>query len=447
MDQTVLLEDRVSLAHFRRVVSWTDLPVTLKNNANARCHADCHLHVNGRPEEMAERGLIRATAMQWDVRPATPSCSQDSLPQDELFLLLCPVSALPLAEMEFTLSPFTAQGEFSASSTTFHLFAVTVPLNAPSSTKQAVQWSRQFWPSVYRAYNAHGPQPATLLKEEERLLHGNAIRSWVSLAVKLSRDPFSSGASAGTFGAEVGAVVVEFEADQGRPVVGARDARWAPRGSAVTRLSSDKSFLGSGCETPNPLAHAVMRAIALVARKRVEIKQGTRMMGVRADAVPVAESDASDVPSLMGVPASKGSLITRTGFLDGPMTDMEMSLYSESPLKPGGYLCTGMILIVSHEPCVSCVMAAIHSRFHAVIFVKRMRWGALRAEAQEPLDFGEDDCNGPEALSTAAKCTTEAAVKSPGYGLFWRRELNWRMFAWHWDDGQNDEQGVQNLLA
>jgi len=56
---------------------------------------------------------------------------------------------------------------------------------------------------------------------------------------------------------------------------------------------------------------------------------------------------------------------------------------------------------VTHEPCVCCGMGMIHSRFRSCVLGREMPGsGGLSAE------------KGANRL---------------GYGLFWRRELNWRV--------------------
>lgn len=76
---------------------------------------------------------------------------------------------------------------------------------------------------------------------------------------------------------------------------------------------------------------------------------------------------------------------------------------------PAPYLCHGLRVYINHEPCVMCSMAMIHSRVEAVIFRKDIQGcrdgmqGHIRAE---------DSC----------------------YGLWWREELNWRFFAFTYEE-------------
>jgi tRNA-specific adenosine deaminase 3 len=81
----------------------------------------------------------------------------------------------------------------------------------------------------------------------------------------------------------------------------------------------------------------------------------------------------------------------------------------------GGYLCTTLDLYITHEPCVCCAMGMLLSRFRAVIFVKRTgnpQMAALDAER--------------------------------GYGLHWRKELNWRTLAFEFvEEDRGDGEGSE----
>ncbi|HDY9693966.1 TPA: hypothetical protein RRO37_004285, partial [Escherichia coli BL21] len=87
----------------------------------------------------------------------------------------------------------------------------------------------------------------------------------------------------------------------------------------------------------------------------------------------------------------------------------------EHPNKDG-YLCHGLELYVTHEPCVSCSMGILHSRMGKAVFATHMpRSGGLSSD-DRPDGGGR------------------------GLGLFWRRELNWSLMAWEWE-----RDGVPNL--
>ena len=190
-------------------------------------------------------------------------------------------------------------------------------------------------------------------------------------------------------GRKVGAVVVDPLRDEVVAVAG--DARfWTP---GRDQARGEYWATGDG----RPEHHALMRAIAMVAEKELHwrvIEKDAETHGARPDI------------NLGGC----------------PLTDTEVSYFSPSPTervrrsendqatpspkkqsssRPETYLCSGLDVYLTHEPCVCCAMAMIHSRFRACVFSQRMPGtGGLCAEK----DGG-----------------------GLGYGLFWRRELNWRV--------------------
>ena len=197
-------------------------------------------------------------------------------------------------------------------------------------------------------------------------------------------------------GEPIGAVIVDRSGGEGAFVVAtAGDARW----HCIEKAEEQ----GSG----NVTAHAVMRAIGMVARKR---------------RTPLHKG-------LAGEPDLEQSDLE----LDRPLTPLEMDVYTTSTVARDGYLCLDLELYVTHEPCVMCSMAILHSRFSKVIFGQRMlRTGGLTAEPQNDCD--SDIKNHEQGL---------------GYGLFWRQELNWRYLAWQWvaDDEQPTIISSQNIYA
>lgn len=182
-------------------------------------------------------------------------------------------------------------------------------------------------------------------------------------------------------GEPVGAVIVDRKSDR-TPllIVAAGDARWVD-------VANDTR---SGCG--NVMAHAVMRAIGLVARKRRDL----------------VEEETS----------GEGGLDHSQIFADKPLTSVESDAFSMNNMVPGGYLCLGLEIYVTHEPCVMCSMAILHSRFTRVVFGQRL----------------------PRTGGITAGVTSEELELSLGYGLFWRPELNWKLPAWQWDDGQGCSQ-------
>ncbi|MCJ1288053.1 tRNA-specific adenosine deaminase subunit tad3 [Xylographa opegraphella] len=271
-----------------------------------------------------------------------------------LYLLICAATTLSYEQVLKVLISTLPTGLDSNHGT----YTIPVPAQAPTSEEQALQWSRDYWPTVYRKHNPYGPHPSIVSRAEEALRPLAA--DWMNMARKVSREALQ-----GSTGECIGAVIVDPSTDEVPvAVVAAGDARWGETGSI--------SEQGSG----NVMAHAVMRAIGMVARKRREL-------------LGIEENDL------------------RNASLDFPSTPTEQMVFSGGILKAGGYLCTELDIYVTHEPCVMCSMAILHSRFGRIVFATRMpRTGGLTAEIRPGL----------------------------GYGLWWLPELNWKLLAWQWVD-------------
>ena len=283
---------------------------------------------------------------------------------------------------------------------------VSVPRHAPTSALQAEEWSARFWPTVYKASNPFGPHPAIFAKAGAKI--AAEAGEWLALAGYAGKEGQQRG-----WGEGVGVVIVDNEAEladseaaeemagrskpkydsttKGRVVAVAGDARWL---APYSRPATDEAGLAR-CNG-NPAGHAIMRAIALVASAR------------RALLFPQT-SIYNTLPHLR----SNGFSVSE------PITPLEthhhkLTCTGRSGLKPGGYLCLNLTLYITHEPCVMCSMALLHSRFGRVIIGQRMPvTGALCADR--------------------APCHSTSPC-SPGYGLWWRRDLNWRTLAWEWAD-------------
>ncbi|PQE03191.1 cytidine and deoxycytidylate deaminase zinc-binding region protein [Rutstroemia sp. NJR-2017a BBW] len=226
------------------------------------------------------------------------------------------------------------------------LCSIDIPRLAPTSQEQAISWSAKYWPTVYKKSNPFGPHPSIISRAEDELRKD--VYQWMSLASEVARQTVSTGA-----GEEIGVVVVERKDGVARPLVVAGDARW-----------KDWPRTGSG----NVTAHAALRAIAM-------ISDGLR---------------------------ENSSLSPHSIFRDEPLGSLEKEHYQPTAWDDG-YLCHDLELYITHEPCVMCSMAIVHSRFGRVIFQHRME-------------------------KTGGLC----ADNTLGHGLFWRKELNWSLLAWQW---------------
>ena len=198
------------------------------------------------------------------------------------------------------------------------------------------------------------------------------------------------------------------------------------RGKAIVVAGDGRRVDARFGQNGDVRAHAVMRVIALVARKR-------RQLLVSNNHHPVQEvkGDAPDID--IGEEETRAA-----GATDAPLTDLEKEYLASDTIEKGGYLCLNLDIFITHEPCVMCSMALLHSRFGRVVFGTQMpKTGGLCAEVTTPLeDANQGDEN--EHRSGGSKKVFEAGL---GYGLFWREELNWRLLAWKWQSDCDADPG------
>ena len=270
-------------------------------------------------------------------------------------------------------------------------FDAVVPKFAPLTAEQAALWSERYWPSIFNpAAQVHQDAPPLhLLRKVRTALEVPDTEKYMKLAVMAAAE-----AQQGGHGRAVGAVVVDPES--GTVVAVAGDARWSSDNPAIQE--SLKANHGQG----RPEYHALMRVIAMVANKelRRRIKAGSHNKFLATcsetpsgQALTATEARYEDDDKvLQDLTCGLGNIV---------LADAEVLPEKQSGSRPEGYLCSGLDIYLTHEPCVCCAMAMIHSRFRACVLGRKMpRSGGLSAEAGD---------------------------KTLGYGLFWRRELNWRV--------------------
>ncbi|KAF2118783.1 hypothetical protein BDV96DRAFT_515610 [Lophiotrema nucula] len=250
---------------------------------------------------------------------------------------------------------------------------ISVPALSPTSAEQAAQWSLEYWPVAYKNTNPYGPHSSLLARNGLELAPDAG--TMLALADAAGKHVHDMG-----FGEQIGCVIVDRTAGVNEIVAVAGDARWrSPCGEPTSHN-----------DPGNVMAHAVQRAIAIVGKKRLR----------------VAGSDPDSVPS----PAP---------FCDTPVTDLEKRFHTNTNIPPNGYLCVDLDIYITHEPCVMCSMAILHSRFRRCIFGKRMPLtGGLTADTALQKPKGD-----------------AVAGTGLGHGIFWRpSELNWKFLAWEWLD-------------
>jgi len=265
-----------------------------------------------------------------------------------------------------------------------------VPALAPTTAEQADQWSRDHWPVTFRNTNPYGPHPSIIQRNAQQIEKTTPF--WLDIANSAGQENARSGLGEG-----IGCVIVDGSQEPHKAIAIAGDCRWrSPAGEPMEK---------EGCG--NVMGHCVQRAIAMVAKKRLR----------------VAGKEPDDPMSHL--------------FSDSPINPLEAATYSVDNIAADGYLCVNLDIYLSHEPCVMCCMAILHSRFARCVIRRRMPLtGGLTAESEEALTNGDADYpSRPPGL---------------GCGMFWRpAELNWKFFAWEWytEDGDKDgKNGVADHL-
>ncbi|KAH8723564.1 cytidine deaminase-like protein [Phaeosphaeriaceae sp. PMI808] len=292
------------------------------------------------------------------------------------YFLLCPTKHIQHADLFAHLRqcpPFNIKNAMSP-----RVFCVTVPAMAPISAEQATEWSDKYWPISYKNTNPYGPHPS-LVQRNAAEIEGKA-GTWLALANTAGRQIAEQG-----LGEQIGVVVVDRTREKPQVIAVAGDCRWrSPTGNA-------EPHTGTG----NVMAHAVQRAIAMVAKKR--LRTG----------------------------GSDPALLDRSLFCDSPLTAVEKEYYESDNIASSGYLCVDLDIYLTHEPCVMCSMAILHSRFRRCIFSTRMpHTGGMTSDSNE-VDPASSLFGG---------------LKN---GLFWRpSELNWKFLAWEFkEDGKSKKAG------
>lgn len=336
--------------------------------------------------------------------------------------------------------------------------------------------------------------PPSILNSTRESIQPRAGR-YLALARKIAQEAINSGRGRG-----VGAVIVdpeieiEDDSDWMNGIVAvAEDARYARREGGAPSLW-ESSTTTNGPE-PNPASkkydadleggpelHAMMRGIDMVAsRRRVEDFKDTPAE-LSSSSPSLSSSLAPELTPLerhfLYAPPAVSRSSTQTQAhtqeqergqnrkrkheqeqegeapksssppcISDSNTQPTTTSTSTSRILPrsqGGYLCTGLDVYITHEPCLSCCMGMLLSRFRAVIFPRRGRM-AMGGLASEPVvspvpdsDDGEGErptagTGTGENVPEEKKSETEAKAegeKEEGernyYGLHWRKELNWR---------------------
>ncbi|KAL8720328.1 MAG: hypothetical protein Q9225_002790 [Loekoesia sp. 1 TL-2023] len=373
-------KEPANLQHLRRIVKPEYLPFHLRQNTSYSGSSESRVIDPGPCKDPISTTSVNKADDNQD------TATEQSKPS--LHLLISSTSSLAFSNPSTLLARFFPHQNLS-------IQTIPVPRYPPTSSLVAQVWSKKYWPTVYKKHNPFGPQPSVTAEAEAGLRP--SVGHWMSIALRSGNEAEQKG-----IGVEIGAAVVE----NGKLVVVAGDGRWADG-----KCSEPDGQQKGG----SPMAHAVMRAIGLVARKRRELA-------------------AQQAPSTGEEAGHKGLEDTERKigdhFFDKPLTGWEMDIYESDSIQAGGYLCLDMAIYVTHEPCVMCSMAILHSRFGKVVFGQRMvKTGGMCAEVAGGSLVNDDDGKGT------------GIREGLGYGLFWRQELNWRLLAWQWEDEERDAYG------
>jgi len=359
-----------------------------------------------------------------------------------LYILLGPKDEMPYDEL--------VRGLASVDGIRDDIFIgiIPVPLLAPTSQVQANLWSQQFWQTVYRKNNPLGPHPSNICRTTSVV--SRDASAWMTLAHQIARKSRDAG-----LGEPIGAVVIKRTVplkydpaknvaakaegshsdttqnsqsisepipsdmsentashdDRGPHELGHNDANEdtaasdtsgaepeAKETTQIVALAGDARWYQQEKtgRTGNPMGHAALRAISMVAQKLVR-----------------TENREQNTPVIMEFEA----------FQDKPLLDDEQVVFDADHPCPDGYLCHDLELYLTHEPCVMCAMAILHSRMGRIVFRHRMPLtGGMSSE-----DRGYDACGDP------SMCENGPCGGGRGLGLHWRKELNWSMLGWEWE--------------
>ncbi|RKF53120.1 putative cytidine deaminase-like protein [Golovinomyces cichoracearum] len=408
-------EDRSNLQHLRRFAKFKELPESVRTLYSKASNKDQQVQdlKSSNPSKLLknpqnEHSTTTLSLTEYSNGAVSNSSDKFSLVDEQhLLLVVCPIDLISQESLVVMLSSVDATRSPI-------IFPTSVPLLAPTSSAQAKKWTESHWPTIYKKNNPFGPHPSIVSRAQAEI--APEVNKWMELAWRLARE--SSESNRGEF---IGVVVVERKNGTGKVISTAGDARW---------LDWAGYRVGKG----NPAAHAVMRAIAKVAvivrhrdlEKREKSKtsydslqhqqymstleQSRRITplepGFSLDKeepfteynrnTQVTETVGEQDTDLLKSFSNENSCI----FYENHVSETE-SQFDDPSANEIGYLCQDLEIYCTHEPCVMCSMAMVHSRFRRVVFEVRMpHTGGLTADGML------------------------------GYGLFWRKELNWTMLAW-----------------
>ncbi|KAK5131331.1 hypothetical protein LTR08_000997 [Meristemomyces frigidus] len=450
--ETVEGQDAIDLQHLRRFAKPKYLPEHVLGERNMLKE----MYAVSRAWEANPPTVMQMPNATWDwTQPSKMRVSSHNRPPT-LYLLVCPSAIISLKDLHDLMlqhSPFCSSADSWAYP--LEIKEITVPRLAPTSPEQALTWSDVYWPTFYRKTNPFGAHPSSIERAEIDLQQATEDNIGVEQAMELAEFAGSL-TEKESLGICTGCVIVERVEDKTEIIAVAGDARRRPlpsEGGSDALLNADDtidtSFSTSpdgtkagasanertkarrdkrkrqkaaakaaeeaeisGCCSGNVMSHAVMRAIGMVGRKRL-----------RVASQPVSTAAAKAESNFAAAGLEHNEEARDAFFLDLPINPTEEQYFVKDNLKPDGYLCLKLEIFLTHEPCMMCSMALVHSRVGRVIFKHRMpKTGGLTAELVS-------NDSGPVGL---------------GYGLCWRKELNWQFMCWEYTAAQKAAGGDGN---
>lgn len=392
-----------SFTHLRRFVKEDFLPEHLKIEITQR-------GISSSDDRNAEVPTIFAL-----IQPPLPELSQ----LKELLAPFLPTTAEPT-------------DEFSNQSIDKYFLTATIPLYPSLSAAQAEYWSKTLWPTTYNAAHARAtiaPPPPVLSATQSNIASKAAM--FLGLACEVARE-----AAALKRGRGIGVVAVDpavassnpcnITAEQGGEEAGivavAGDARFcAPGIEKSTENSSSSGGYNPNCEG-GPECHAVMRVVEMIAIQRRSEDDSASEKKEKKHNPSLSPLEQRYLYQPADVEEQPASLVA------GETTNSATRVL---PRSAGGYLCTDLDIYITHEPCLSCSMGILLSRFRAVTFLRRGRLssGGL---ASEPVPQSSTETN-----------TNVPPQRENYYGLFWRKELNWRAMCFEFVEDDESESKIE----
>ncbi|ODH52914.1 hypothetical protein GX48_00782 [Paracoccidioides brasiliensis] len=428
LDSKFPKDPSLNLAHLRRFIKPEFLPDYLKRDES---------HPAAEPGVTAESKGPQAIYIL--IPPPLPEVSL-------LETLLAPYAPVPTSIDSSTASDQDAvpPSTPTPASSPIQIQTTHIPLSPPTSEEESATWSQTLWPTIFNpaAHSiTHSPRGPLLLNAQESV--SRRAGNYLALARKVALEAKRTGR-----GRAIGAVVVDPALADG--------AEASDSFAGVVVVAGDGRYWnGEGGEeggsyNPDregqPDHHALMRAISLVAYKRLTASTSptvTPSISTSPTPTPPLATISSPAPAPAPAPPAEPSISEPPPKKPktSPPPDSQSIKSTQQPLPPtspleshflslpniqtraqGGYLCTSLDLYITHEPCVCCAMGMLLSRFRAVVYLQPAGEGRVDA-ALDPYT---------------------------GYGLHWRQELNWRAVAFRFcvegeENGKGEGEGLKEL--